>query len=275
LESRRLWHALVRPLPVLLAVAVTYGLLPGLGWAVSRLFETPDYRLGLLVVTSVPCTLVSAVIWTRRAGGDEATALIVTLLTIATSWLVTTAWLLVTTGAAVSVEAGPLMLHLFAFLIVPVALGQLGRWPAGPRAAATRFKLSISVLAQLLVVTIILKAVVMALDRLGTNVKDHVPALIGIALACVGMHLLAAAAGFWGGRLVGLDRGQCIAVAFSGSQKTLPVGVLLIDTSFPGFPLAVVPLLFYHVGQLLVDTLIADRFKAGKVLAEDEAMVTT
>jgi hypothetical protein len=29
------------------------------------------------------------------------------------------------------------------------------------------------------------------------------------------------------------------------------------------FPLAVGPLLFYHVGQLIVDTFIAERLKAG------------
>src|SRR6516162_765226 len=104
LESRRLWRAFLRPLPALAAVLVSYGALPALGWLAGLLVSEPDYRVGLLVVTSVPCTLASAVLWTRMAGGSEATALLVILVTTATSWFATTAWLTGTTGAAVGVD---------------------------------------------------------------------------------------------------------------------------------------------------------------------------
>ena len=61
-----------------------------------------------------------------------------------------------------------------------------------------------------------------------------------------------------------LDRGRQIAIAISCSQKTLPISLALFDRYFARaeptpFPLAVVPLLFYHAGQLLLDTLIAQR----------------
>ena len=35
-----------------------------------------DVRIGLILVASVPCTLSTAVLWTRLAGGNEATALL-------------------------------------------------------------------------------------------------------------------------------------------------------------------------------------------------------
>ena len=55
------------------------------------------------------------------------------------------------------------------------------------------------------------------------------------------------------------DRPRGIGVAFSCSQKTLPVALFLFQTYYQEtFPLAVVPLLFYHVGQLILDTWIAE-----------------
>jgi predicted Na+-dependent transporter len=42
-------------------------------------------------------------------------------------------------------------------------------------------------------------------------------------------------------------------------QKTLPVALLLFETYFREvYPLAVVPLVFYRVGQLIVNTFIAE-----------------
>src|SRR5262249_23484140 len=82
METRSLGNAVVRPLPALWAMVVSYGLLPGLALLVGGLLPEPhDFRIGLLLIASVPCTLASAMIWTRLAGGDEATALLITLLT--------------------------------------------------------------------------------------------------------------------------------------------------------------------------------------------------
>jgi len=81
--------------------------------------------------------------------------------------------------------------------------------------------------------------------------------LWSVALA-IALHLFALASGLATCRWLGFDRGRRIAVAFSASQKTLQVSLVLYDQYFKSdFPFAVMPLLFYHVGQLLLDTLIA------------------
>ncbi len=65
-------------------------------------------------------------------------------------------------------------------------------------------------------------------------------------------------AGLWGSRCLRFERGQQIAVAIAGSQKTLPVALYLFDVYFQPFPLAIVPMVVYHVGQLIVDTFVAE-----------------
>src|SRR5262245_44229125 len=89
LDSRSLGRSLMRPLPALWALAISYGALPALAWMVSGLMPSNDLRIGLMISASVPCTLASAVLWTRMAGGNEATALLVIMLTTCTSWAAT------------------------------------------------------------------------------------------------------------------------------------------------------------------------------------------
>jgi sodium/bile acid cotransporter 7 len=262
LDSRSLGRSLRWPLPALWAMAISYGFLPGLAWLAGGLMpaDVRDWRVGLMISASVPCTLASAVLWTRMAGGNEATALLVILLTTCTSWLVTTFWLVLGTGTQAAVDSTALMGSLLLYLVVPVGLGQLAR-QVGPLARlATDHRRALGFIAQLLILSIILKAAVDVRDRLGAeSVALSAFTLLTAAVLCIGTHLAALAAGFWSGGLLGFDRANRIAIAFAGSQKTLPVALLLFEGYCKQeYPLAVVPLVFYHVGQLVVDTFIAD-----------------
>jgi sodium/bile acid cotransporter 7 len=259
MPGRSLARAAARPWAAAWAMAISYGLLPPLAWLAGRLLA-PDYAVGLVIIASVPCTLASAVLWTRRARGDEAAALLVTLATTATSWLVTPLWLVALTGTAVELDAAAMMLDLVRSLVLPVALGQACQ-AAGPLARlAARYRTPLSAVSQLLILVILLKALA------GVGVKLHegapgigVAPVLGVAAACVVVHLAALAFGLWSGRAIGLGRGERAAVAFSCSQKTLPVAMLLFEGYFQAaYPLAVLPLAFYHFGQLLVDTFVAD-----------------
>jgi sodium/bile acid cotransporter 7 len=260
MQSRSLLGTLIRPAAALWAVLISYGLLPGMAWAAGHLLPHADLRLGLMLIASVPCTLASAVIWTRMAVGNEATALLVTLLTNLTGWLFTTAWLLVTTGIGDGgIDGVRMMQKLMLVLVVPVGLGQVLRASGPVVRAASRYKFVLSVTARLLTVTIMLKAAVEVRDRLEAG---STPAggglLLGVLGLCLTIHLGALIGGLWSSRLVGFHRPNQIAIALAGSQKTLPVALILFDAYFTDYPLAVVPPVFFHVGQLVVDTFIAE-----------------
>jgi sodium/bile acid cotransporter 7 len=76
-------------------------------------------------------------------------------------------------------------------------------------------------------------------------------------LLVLGLHL----AMFWLGltlaRLSGLTRADQLAVGFAGSQKTLLVGMNV--SLHQGF--SVLPMISWHVGQLFLDTFLADRLR--------------
>ena len=82
----------------------------------------------------------------------------------------------------------------------------------------------------------------------------------GVMLACViGVHLAMLWAGHVLARLLGMARPEQIAIGFGGSQKTLMVGLDIGAEYYATMPLAMLPMVAYHVCQLLVDTLVADR----------------
>jgi sodium/bile acid cotransporter 7 len=259
LDSRTLLGALVRPWPALWAMVISYGLVPPLGWLAGQFLPQADFSIGLMIIASVPCTLASAVVWTRRAGGNDAAALLTILLTTATSWLATTGWLALTTGSEIQLRNEAMMKDLVILLIGPVGLGQLCRAVRPLAALATGQKILLGIIAKLLILVVILKASIVVGNRLRENSTWEIGTVVLAASASMIVHLLAVAGGFWSARAWGFDRPAQIAVAFAGSQKTLPVALMLFDSYFASYPLAVIPLVFYHVGQLIVDTMIADK----------------
>jgi len=72
----------------------------------------------------------------------------------------------------------------------------------------------------------------------------------------VGVHTGVLFAGHAIGQIIALPRADRIAVGFGGSQKTLMIGLHIATTYYGG--LAMLPMITYHIAQLLLDTLIAD-----------------
>jgi sodium/bile acid cotransporter 7 len=222
----------------------------------------PGPRAGLVVLGALPCTLASATVWTRLAGGDDALALTYTVLSNLLSVALVPLYLLLFLGEALPVPAGRLFADLAIVVLAPVAVGQVLRRLLGPR--VDRGKPAISIVARGLVLTIVLVAV----SKMAAEVRAR-PLTVGqLALLAAVLH----AAALWlgsalAGRL-GRPRAERIAVGFAGSQKTLFIGVFLAGEYFPEAPLALLPVTAYHVIQLVIDTAAAGRCARAGATAE-------
>src|SRR5262245_42755527 len=179
-----------------------------------------DLRIGLIAMASVPCTLASAVIWTRMAGGSAAVAILVILLSTATSWIGTTFWLTrLDTNAVLGLEPLDLMGNLVLVLVLPVFVGQLCRLVRPLAGFLDRRRAALGVVSQLMVLAIILKAVVDVRLRLGSEASAPSALMLALnSVLCVATHLAGFFVGYWTGALWSFDRPTRIAVAFSGSQ---------------------------------------------------------
>jgi sodium/bile acid cotransporter 7 len=260
LPSRRLGQAIIYPWPALWAVTLSYTLLPLCALRAGAVLPVADFGVGLFLSCTVPCTLASAVLWTRLARGDEATAMLAVILSTASSWLITTAWLTFAGVSALGLEdMTAMMTDLVVSLVFPVGVGQLARTWSPVARAASRGRAVLGVVAQLLILTILLKAAAVVGDRLQQESGSLTPlSVAGVLAVCVLVHLIGLTVGLVSSRWLRFPRPAQVAVAFASSQKTLPVALLLFERYFQEYPLAVVALASYHFGQLLMDTFVAD-----------------
>ena len=265
LEIGDLWRALRRPGPVLLAVAINFGLLPPFAWLVSQTLPKgmEDVAVGLVVMAAIPCTLASASVWTRRAGGNDSVAILVTLITNGTCFVVTPAWLKLLTGTETELPFGPLVLRLALLVVLPMAAAQLLRAYRPLACWATAKKTPLGVYAQCGILAMVLVGVTRAgcqLSQSSGKSLDIGSALL-MCLVAVGIHVAMLWLGHFASRRFGINRADRIAVGFASSQKTLMVGLYVCFTYYSDMPLAILPMLAYHTGQLLIDTLVADRLR--------------
>lgn len=238
------------------AGCVGYVLLPvvcsGLGWVLFP--DHPGLLAGMAILGALPCTLASASVWTRLAGGDDALALVYTVVSNVASVALVPAILLPVLSRSFDLPAGEMFLGLCTVVLLPVVVGQVLRRGLPARADAMKGAISVGARGMVLLV------VLLAVSSMAADVR-RLPGTVAL-LAGVGaaVHLAGAASGFGLAGALGLPRAERIAVLFAGSQKTLFVGVYLAAEHFPGDPLALLPVTAYHVVQLVLDTLLANRF---------------
>lgn len=257
METRVMWDAVRRPGPAWLGAAVNAGLAPPVGWLISR--PLPDeLAVGVIIAVTVPCTLAAATLWTRRAGGNDAVAILVTLITNLACFIVAPAWLRLLVGELVEVDYAALMLQLALLVVAPIGVAQLARqWRPVARWTTGQKKL-LSILAQCGILSVVLVGAVGCGQRI-EGLSDgqllsagNVAAMIAVVVA---VHLVLLVTGYALATQAAMTRRDSIAVAIAGSQKTIMVG-LYVALAFG--PLAILPMVAYHAAQLILDTLIAD-----------------
>lgn len=251
-------RAIHRPQAALLASFINLGLAPLLAWPFVNLLG-PQLGGGLAIALAVPCTLSTAAVWTRRAGGNDVTALMVTILTNLMCVIATPLWLWFLTSRIITdFSLGEQIQRLSWLVLLPIGLAQIAR--AWPRLAnfATRRKTLLGVGSQIGVLYIVFLGAIQSALVWGTGQGDSAwqwAIVLGlIPTAHLGLFFL----GLWLAKSLRLDAPDQRAVAISGSQKTFMIGAEVGLT----LGLSILPLLIYHLFQLFADTLLADRLRA-------------
>ena len=263
LDTRSIAKTMGQPWPAFLAVAMNMLALPLLAWILSRALAG-DMRQGLLVAAAVPCTLASAAVWTRRAGGDDTVAILVTAITNITCFLTTPFWLYWLTGSELDpsdlTKLMRMPIRLGLLVVLPMAIAQLLRQLTVVGNWAAKNKSKLSLYCQFGILSMVLAgATTCGLELQGTGAHSLRVIPLMCLMAAV-LHIVVLVAGMWAAKALGFQRPQQIAVAIAGSQKTLMVGLDIAISYFGG--LVIVPMVAYHFIQLVADTLIADKLNS-------------
>ena len=261
LETKTMWRTLSRPGPALLATVINMGLVPALGGLFAK-FAPSDFRHGIIVACVSPCTMASAAVWTRRANGNDAVAIMVTILTNLTCFILTPLWLNLLVGQSVKMELLPTISKLGLLVVLPMVIGQLIRLSANVRLVTTARKPLISTLAQCGILFMVLVGAIecgRSLDSANVANQVSVPAFLGMTCLVTVIHIGSLAIGVLSAKTLQMDPQNQIAVGIAGSQKTLMVGLYIALNFFGG--LAILPMVTYHVSQLFLDTFVVDAWR--------------
>jgi sodium/bile acid cotransporter 7 len=247
-----------RPYPTLLASTINMLFMPVAAWLIG-FFLPMNLAGGFVVAAAIPCTLASAAVWTRRAGGEDSIAMLVMLITNLTCFFVTPLWLLLLLGQKVELDVGKLISELFLLVLIPSVLAQFLRYHLTSVARfATRYKVTLSTVAQFgILLMVLLGSIQMSQSSSGIESQPssriYIPYIQSI-IAAVVLHSVALAMGWYAAVGLNFNRREQIGVAISGSQKTLMVGLqVCIDCG-----VSILPMVLYHISQLLIDTFLAD-----------------
>ncbi len=259
LEFGRLKRTLARPLAPLLACVLNLVLIPLLIWPLAFLAGA-ELAPGMVVAAATPTTLASAAVMTRRAGGDDSVAIMATIITNASCFLVMPFWIFVQTGN--EVESSKLVgtvYKLLLFVVLPIGTAQLFRLHRRSANWATYRKPSLSLMALIgILAMVFLGAVKMGL-RLDAR-SDASLSLFNLLIAAVillGVHVTVFWFGIFAANRLGRTRDEQIAVGFSGSQKTLMIGL----STAVNLGMNIIPIVMYHALQLIVDSIFAEKIR--------------
>ena len=262
LETSRLLKVGARPSAPLIATTLNLVIAPLAAWPISKLLGD-ELGAGFLLAAAVPSTLASAAVWTRRAGGNDSIAIMVTIITNLLCFVVTPAWVFYLTGIEIPRELlVSTIKNLFLFVVLPMIVGQLLRISSKSAKWASGHKKTFSIFAQIGVLSIVLLGSINMRLRIANYDVDAMGAnlILATLVAAVSLHLGILVAGMQIGRITGHSWQDQIAIGFSSSQKTLMVG---LSTAL-NMGLNIFPIVAYHALQLIADTLVADYFQKQK-----------
>ena len=268
LNSGKLLASLRNPLPVLLSCTVNQIAIPLMCLPLLGLQTSADLRIGLLIAASVPCTMAAASVWTRRAGGNDAVSLLVTLLTNGLCFVITPFWLMVgtryfqTADTSDALVFSEMVKRLVFSALVPAALGQFLRLSSRAELFVDSNKSWFSNTAQVIILTLVFVSsfrggLKFETGGMSENLRHGEFAFVWAC--CIALHLMAMLIAWSLAVVMNLSKTDRSACMIAGSQKTLPIGILVSQAT--GMPFSLLPMLMFHASQLFIDTWIADRLK--------------
>lgn len=246
----------------LLAILLNAVLVPILAWPLSLLLGT-ELGYGLIVAAAAPCTLASAAVWTRRAGGNDSVAILVTIVTNAFCFVITPVWVFTLIGEASEglgdVDFTSTIWKLLLLVVLPMAFGQLLRVFRPVADWSANQKQLLGVIAQIgILIVVLIGSIATAIRMQGLDDGGIGWQIVAVIVMTAAIHLAVLFIGFVAAKAMGFSREEQIAVGFAGSQKTLMVG---LSTAME-LGVSVIPIVAFHSIQLIVDTVIADRIRS-------------
>ncbi|MCK5695156.1 MAG: bile acid:sodium symporter [Desulfobacula sp.] len=216
--------------------------------------------LGLFLVAVMPTTISSGVVMTGNAGGNMAHALFVTIVSnciaiVSIPLVLSILLLLQQQDKVLSIDQKAIIVKLLILVLLPLLTGMfLKKMVFNITANQKKIMGIINQCCVICIVFMSLSGVKEILIPKSSSFLLIVPLVIIFHLCLLGFSFLVS-------RLLNIGKGKRERVIFMGSQKTLPLAVMLQMTYFPEYGTALLVCVVHHITHLMIDGYLAVKFK--------------
>lgn len=232
--------------------AVQYIAMPTLAFILAKLFRLEGAAfIGVLMAGCVPGAMASNVLTLTARGNVSYSVGLTTSATLFSPIVVPlTLWLFLGQRAELPVQQ--VMISLLATVVAPVAIGfTLARAFSWWRKAS---EYAAEAIANIVIILII--AVVVAVNY------DKVTQLTGtLIVVMLALNFLGYCAGYWGGKVIGLDSGMRRALTIEVGMQNAGLGTALAMRFFPDAPEAALFCASYTFGCMFTGIILAQMFR--------------
>lgn len=239
-------------------------LLPILAWLLARMVLSPEFVIGVCIIATAPVTVASGTVMTAIGRGNVPLSLFICVLGnfLAIFTIPVSLSYLVSVGSNIELPVVKMLTGLLLTVLVPTVLGQCVRPLVKDKLPP--YKKLFSIFQQCVVLLIIFNAVASSTDR----ILQAGSAVVLVLAFMVVLHSLVLAMNYGISKGIGLDRASTVAFTIHASQKTLTVSYLVWAGYFAAvYPMALIPSIGYHLTQMIMDTVVAEKFR----IAADKA----
>jgi len=212
--------------------------------------------IGLFIVSVMPTTLSSGVVMTGTAGGNMAHALFVTIISnfvsvvsipVILNFLLTC----LKQERVLSIDQKAIIIKLFFLVLVPLFFGMVLKKVLFT--ISDHHKKVLQTFNQLLIFCIVF----LSLSGAKAFLSGNGLSFFYIVILSIVFHLILLGFSFLIIKGLHINRGKCESVIFMGSQKTLPLSVMIQVTYFPEYGNALLVCVIHHIVHLMMDGYIA------------------
>jgi sodium/bile acid cotransporter 7 len=217
--------------------------------------------IGLFIVSVMPTTLSSGVVMTGTAGGNMAHALFVTIISNFVGILsipVILSWLLSVLDFETKLDINQvaIIIKLSFLVLLPLFIGICAKIYVPYARYIPKLKLQIA--NQCMIIGIVFISVAGAKQVLmGKGIAFfYIVALVSV------FHLILLGFSFILVRFFQIEKGRYESIIFMGSQKTLPLSVMIQVTYFSEFGIALLVCVVHHIVHLMIDGYLSTKMSS-------------
>lgn len=225
---------------------------------------SPDFKLGVSYLSALPSTVSASVVMVSIAGGNIPAAIFNASISSLLGVLITPAWMGILGGnnEEFSVDFLPTLIELTNKVILPVIVGVLMHRFLFP--IFHPFLKKLRYIDQAVIMTIVFTAFAQSFEEQVFS-PYSISTLITLAVSMLALFLLV-----WGvisisATFLKFHIKDKITALFCGSKKSLVHGVVIGKVIFPDpalLGLVLLPVMLYHIQQLVIGSAIASWFAA-------------